>query len=212
MHHAIPFVVAVDDAELMALFRAVVADDIAATSNLLATSPALATEQARSGATRRTTAGSYFMEIEHYSYAGDSALHIAAAAHRPAVVALLLDAGAQVGARNRRGAQPLHYAADGSPGSAAWDPVAQAQTINCLLEAGADPDAADRSGVTPLHRAVRSRCAAAVRELIEGGADTQRKNGRGSTPLQLANRATGRGGSGSPQAKAQQVEILELLR
>jgi hypothetical protein len=29
--------------------------------------------------------------------------------------------GASVRARNRRGAEPLHYAADGNPGSAGWN-------------------------------------------------------------------------------------------
>ena len=200
------------DAGFMELIRAIVADDINASSALIATSPRLATMRAGSGATRRTAAENYIEDIEHYLYAGDGALHIAAAAHRPALIRLLVAAGADVGARNRRGAEPLHYAADGSPGSPIWDPVAQAEAITCLLEAGAEPDAADKSGVTPLHRAVRTRCAAAVRALIEGGADADLTNGRGATPLQLATRTSGRGGSGSPAAKAQQKQIIDVLR
>jgi ankyrin repeat protein len=85
-------------------------------------------------------------------------------------------------------------------------------TIACLIEAGADPNAVDKSGVTPLHRAVRTRCAAAVRVLLAGGADARRANKRGSTPMLLASQNTGRGGSGSPEAKAQQQEILRLLK
>jgi hypothetical protein len=38
-----------------------------------------------------------------------------------------------------------------------------------------------------------------------------RKNGNGSTPIFLATRQTGRGGSGSPEAKKQQSEIIRLL-
>jgi ankyrin repeat protein len=75
--------------------------------------------------------------------------------------------------------------------------------VAALLAAGADPNATDKSGVAPLHRAVRTRCAAAVAALLDGGADPRLPNRRGSTPLQLANRATGRGGSGSPEAKAE---------
>jgi hypothetical protein len=77
--------------------------------------------------------------------------------------------------------------------------------------AGADPNASDKSGVTPLHRAVRTRCASAVRALLDGGADARQTNSRGSTPLQLATRTTGRGGSGSAESKAQQEEIVYLL-
>ena len=62
-----------------------------------------------------------------------------------------------------------------------------------------------------MHRAVRTRCAAAVRALLAGGADARRKNKRGSTPVALATRNTGRSGTGSLEAKAQQREILRLL-
>jgi ankyrin repeat protein len=144
-------------------------------------------------------------------YGGDTALHVAAAGHRPELAHLLLSAGADVSARNRRGAQSLHYAADGTPGGTNWNPHAQAATIACLLEAGADPNAADGSGVAPIHRAVRTRCAAAVRALLDGGADPRRTNSSGSTPMTLATHNTGRGGTGSAQAKAQQAEITRLL-
>jgi ankyrin repeat protein len=135
----------------------------------------------------------------------------AAAAYRAEIVQKLIVLGADVCIRNRRGAEPLHAAAVGIPGSHTWNPRAQAATIACLIEAGADPNAVDQSGVTPLHRAVRTRCAAAVKALLDGGADAQRTNKSGSTPMLLANRNTGRGGSGSPEAKAQQQEILHLL-
>jgi len=146
------------------------------------------------------------------SLANLAALHAAAAAYRPAMVRLLVAGGAQVDARNRRGAQPLHYAADGTPGSRTWNPRAQAETVTCLIDAGADPNATDKSGVRPLHRAVRTRCAAAVSALLDGGADPRGTNNRGSTPRQLATRTTGRGGSGSPEAKAQQEEILKQFQ
>jgi ankyrin repeat protein len=128
------------------------------------------------------------------------------------IVRQLITMGADVGARNRRGAQPLHYAADGIPGSSNWNPDAQAGTVTCLIDRGADPNATDKSGVAPLHRAVRTRCAAAVRALLDGGADACRKNKTGSTPMQLATLTTGRGGSGSPESREQQEEIVRLLQ
>jgi Ankyrin repeats (many copies) len=191
--------------------QAIVADDAATASRLLAASADLVSAQLVQGATRRTALDFYLEDIQHYVYEGDAALHVAAAAYRHRIARKLLAAGADVRARNRRGAEPLHYAADGIPGAAAWNPNAQAATVNVLIEAGADPNATDKSGVTPLHRAVRTCCAAAVRALLDGGADTHRKNKNGSTPMQLAMRSTGRGGSGSPTAKAQQIEIVRLL-
>lgn len=191
--------------------QAIVADDVATASRLLAASADLASVCLVRGATRRAAVDFYLEEIQHYVYEGDAALHVAAAGYRHQIARKLLAAGADVRARNRRGGEPLHYAADGFPGSAAWNPNAQAATVTVLIEAGADPNATDKSGVTPLHRAVRTRCAAAVRALLDGGADADGKNRNGSTPMQLAIRNTGRGGSGSPTARAQQMEIVRLL-
>jgi ankyrin repeat protein len=197
--------------DFMTLVRAIVAGDAAGVSRMLAASPALARAHAEQGASRQAAKEYYFDDIEHYLYAGDTALHMAAAAYRREIAIALIAKGAEVGARNRRGAEPLHYAVDGIPGAHTWNPRAQAATVACLVKAGADPNAADLGGVTPLHRAVRNRCAAAVKALLQGGADARRKNQSGSTPIALATRNTGRGGAGSPAAKAQQEEIVRLL-
>jgi ankyrin repeat protein len=173
-------------------------------------SPRLAEAQADVGATRQDPEP-YLESIQHYLYGGDTALHIAAAAYEPEMIHLLLANGAAIDAKNRRGAQPLHYAADGIPGSLAWNPVAQAKTIAILIEAGADPNSTDKSGVTPLHRAIRTRCAEAVRALLDGGADPRLRNGKGTSPSQLAAVTSGRGSSGSPDAKAEQQMIVDLL-
>jgi hypothetical protein len=196
----------------MALIRAIVADDAAAALRLLAASPVLVRARAVDGATRQAAKEHFLDQIKHYVYEGDTALHLAAAAYRVEIVRTLIAKGADVRAKNRRGAEPLHYAVDGGPGSRSWNPSAQAATVACLIEAGADPNAVDKSGVSPLHRGVRTRCAAAVSALLDGGADVRRKNKSGSTPLQLATWTTGRGGSGSPEAKAQQAEIVRLLK
>lgn len=198
------------DSALMVLVQAIVAGDTADTLRLLTASPALARASFDEGATRQT-AKAYLDEIGRYFYAGDTALHVAAGTYRTDIVRELTSMGADVRARNRLGAEPLHAAAVGMPGSHTWNPHAQEATIACLIEAGADPNAVDKSGVTPLHRAVRTRCATAVRALLAGGAEAQRKNKRGSTPMLLATQNTGRGGSGSPEAKAQQKEIVRLL-
>jgi ankyrin repeat protein len=200
-----------DEPALMRLMRAIAAGDATLASALLAASPSLASAQLAVGASRQVTREFFLDEIGHYAYAGDTALHIAAAGYQLNVARELVSAGANVGAKNRRGAQPLHYAADGGPGSASWNPAAQAATIAYLIAAGADPSATDNSGVAPLHRAVRTRCAAAVSALLEGGADPRRENKNGSTPRSLASHNTGRSGSGSGPAKEQQREIVRLL-
>ena len=196
---------------LMTLIRAIASRDEQKASRLLDASPGLARQVSKIGATRQVSTTYYFKEIEHYVYAGDTALHIAAAAYAREISKKLLAKGANVRARNRRGAEPLHYAVDGIPDSHTWNPAAQEAIVECLIEAGADPNSADKSGVTPLHRAVRTRCAAAVRTLLANGADPRRKNGSGSTPLHLAVQNTGRGGTGSAASREQQTEIVRLL-
>jgi len=201
----------ISDTALMRLVRTIVAADNSTALDLLAASPLLARVHFQYGASRQAAKTYYIDTISHYVYAGDTALHLAAAAYRREIAQKLIALGADARASNRRGAEPLHYAADGLPGSPSWNPGAQAAIIACLIEAGADPNATDKSGVTPLHRAVRTRCAAAVEALLEGGADPRLKNRSGSTPMLLATQNTGRGGSGSREAKAQQEQIVKLL-
>jgi ankyrin repeat protein len=180
-------------------------------SRLLAESPALARLAITVGATREEAETYFFKEIAHYAYAGDTALHLAAAAYQRDIAEDVVSRGANVSARNRRGAEPLHYAADGIPGSDAWDPDAQYAVVEFLIRAGADPNSEDKSGVAPLHRAVRTRCAAAVRALLANGAEAVRRNKSGSTPLHLAVQNTGRGGTGAAIAREEQEKIIRLL-
>ena len=200
------------DRSLRELVTAIVAGDAPAVDRLLETSPLSTAAFFGAGATRESAKFFFIQAVFRYIVGGDTALHFAAAAYQPEIAKKLLAAGADVRARNRFGDEPLHAAAAGHPGSHHWNPEAQAATISSLIQAGADPNAASKRGVTPLHIAVRTRASIAVRTLLQLGADPSRKNKNGSTPMLLANLNTGRGGTGSPEAKAEQQEILLLLR
>jgi hypothetical protein len=200
-----------DDTGLRALFAAIASRDDVRVTRLLEQSPGLATQSLGIGASRQDARSNFLIPIRHYVYAGDTALHVAAAAYRRGVAEALVARGAAVRARNRRGAEPLHYAADGHPGADFLDSDAQGNVIAYLIDAGADPDALDKSGVAPLHRAVRSRSSAAVSVLIDRGADPLLMNKSGSTPLHLAVQNTGKSNSGLEAAKEEQHRIIVFL-
>ena len=193
------------------LLGAIAASDLAAALRLLDDMPDLAGARLGEGATRQDAAAHFLPALGCYLNEGDTPLHIAAAAWRADLLTRLIAGGADVMSRNRLGATPLHYAATGNPDSTRWDPGAQSQAIAALIGAGADPNATDNNGSTPLHRAIRTRCAAATETLLKGGADPTLRTRNGSTPHRLASVSSGRGGSGSAAAKAQQAQILELL-
>jgi ankyrin repeat protein len=187
--------------------RLVIDGDVKNVSRQLRADTSLATEALRVGATRQAATDFFFTEISHYIYGGDTALHMAAAAFSRPMAKLLVSHGADCRAKNRRGAEPIHYAADAHHS----EPRAQADVIEYLISIDADPNAVDKSGVAPLHRAVRTRSLAAVRALLDGGAKPRQPNKSGSTPLHLAVQNTGRSGSGSDDASRQQTAIIKLL-
>jgi hypothetical protein len=188
-----------------AVIEAIVEDDRARVQELLKAEGSLARslfEEARF----------FDSKIFHWIYVKDTPLHLAAAGYRVEIAQLLLAAGADPNERmNHRRSGPLHYAADGYINGRAWNAERQVRMIEVLLDAGAEIDAQDRNGATALHRAVRTRCAAAVKFLLERGADRSVRNRSGSVPFDLANRSTGRGGSGAAVAKVAQREIIRAF-
>jgi hypothetical protein len=74
---------------------------------LLAESPSLARQAIDVGATRTVETLYYFAAIARFVYAGDTPLHIAAAAYETGIAEQLLSRGAHVRASNRRGIDVL---------------------------------------------------------------------------------------------------------
>src|SRR6185437_10996205 len=98
-----------------------------------------------------------------------------------------------VRAQNRRGAEPIHYAADGVAGGEHWNPQTQAETIAYLVAAGADPnaagsrDASDRPGRVrrPAGQggAGRHHSVAGVTESWVSEAASSERSSAGSSPV-----------------------------
>ena len=192
-------------AELLDLLVAIASGDRPLARASLDSAPLLATARLARPDERFVT------ECHAQLYAGDTALHVAALAYDVDTARDLVARGADVRARNRRGAEPLHAATAHTTGSPHRNPAGQRAIIEFLVAAGADPNATALGGVTPLHRAVRNRCSVAVEALLRAGADPRRANDHGSTPTDLAHRPTGRGGTGSEPAKAEQQRIIDAL-
>ena len=126
--------------------------------------------------------------------------HVIAAGEtpHPAVISILVAAGADVDARAWGGLTPLHEAAA---------ETTHAGVVTALAEAGVDPNARDGDGVAPLHlAAVHNRNLEVVTALVAAGADPNIRGPSGNTPLHLA-------WSGNPSLSGGRTAVIrELLR
>jgi len=95
----------------------------------------------------------------------------------PPVIDLLVEAGADVHAREWGGVTPLHEAAGQNTNPA---------IVTSLVEAGVNPNARDGDAVAPLHlAAMYNRNPDVVVALMEAGADLDVRGPLGNTPLHL---------------------------
>jgi len=103
-------------------------------------------------------------------FGGYSPLHVAAMFAPKGVVAALVVAGLDTGAKSSNGNSPLHFAAS-------WG---REDVVGLLLEKGADMHAIDRGGKTPLHLSTFSMSLdAAMDTLLAAGADKEKKDVHG---------------------------------
>jgi hypothetical protein len=108
----------------------------------------------------------------------DGTTRLMAASHAGDLVeiALLLDYGADIEARDARGYTPLMYAAN----------AGQDDSVRLLVQRGADVDAADEQKSTPLMFAAQHDHVDVIRLLLAQGADPTARGDHGMTALDLA--------------------------
>ena len=139
---------------------------------------------------------------------GSTALHHAAGYGPLANVELIINKGADVNAKNRRGSTPLHWAIHDeakvrlllSKGAGVNAKQAQGRTplflaailgngiptVRLLFARGVDPNLASANGQTPLMMAAARGNVEGIRLLIEKGANVNARDGAGETALMFA--------------------------
>ena len=175
------------DPKLAAVIAAVRAHDRATLETLIAAHPSL---------------------VMSKDSAGSTPLHHAAGFGALDSLTFLIDKGADVNARNRRGSTPLFWALHDE--SKVRLLISRGATVNVkqvegrslvyqasilgngfavlrlLLEHGGDPNVATVNGLTPLSAAALRGDVEAMRALIEKGAHVDTRNGAGATALMAA--------------------------
>ncbi|MEO5739683.1 MAG: ankyrin repeat domain-containing protein [Vicinamibacterales bacterium] len=175
------------DPKVAAVIAAVRSRDRAALETLIAADPALVTSK---------------------DAAGSTPLHHAAGFGTLESLTFLIDKGADVNARNRRGSTPLFWALDDeakvrllvSRGAAVKVKQVEGRSLvyqasllghglpvlRFLLDNGGDPNVATLIGLTPLNGAALRGDVDAMRLLIDKGAIVDAKSGAGTTALMSA--------------------------
>jgi ankyrin repeat protein len=103
---------------------------------------------------------------------GKTALHLAAEAGSLECLRILLEAGADVDAFNKKGNTALHAACV----------EGHVACVAALIEGGADLDVHGQDGWTPLHIAAKHGHTGCIRALIEAGATVDVKSWVSSLP------------------------------
>ena len=115
-----------------------------------------------------------------------------------------MTAKADVNAKNKTGATPLHFATN----------YGQLEIVELLISKGADVNAKDHVSITPLHLVpiFHNHQLKIAGLLIAKGANVNAKSGDGSTPLDWAETSSSLFGPLEDKVKAAKKETATLLR
>ena len=147
------------------------------------------------------------------SWIGASPFWVAAHKADVALLALLLDAGADPTVAADDGTTPLMVAAGlghaGDRYEKFWSSAAAREAVEFLVELGADVNAANEAGFTALHGAAFVGAEAAAEHLVAHGADANAQDFAGRTPYRIAQGH--KGGGMSFVSRPGTVELLARL-
>lgn len=104
-------------------------------------------------------------------------LHCAATVDNAELAEALIEAGANIEAKDREGLTPIYRAVSNS----------SIKVLRCLLKAGAITTAPKNYSYSPLHRAVKYSFAKGVKLLIAAGADVRARAADGEEPIHYIN-------------------------
>ncbi|RYP81491.1 hypothetical protein DL769_001962 [Monosporascus sp. CRB-8-3] len=137
-----------------------ITDAISLTPHSMPNRADYASKRQQVGSDHRESPKSESRETRGCRFAGDTALHKAAAGGHETMTKLLLEGGADIELPNHMGQRALHLAADGG----------HFGVVRVLVGLGADVEAADPSGMRPLHLAAMRGHDDIARFLLRAGA------------------------------------------
>jgi ankyrin repeat protein len=148
--------------------------------------------------------------VREYTEEGWTALHVAANAQ---IAAMLIDAGADINARNRH-----KFAGPGNSPLSAATYQERVDVVRLLIERGADVNQGDNASFTPLHLAAALGYPDIARILLEGGADPNRRSAANAghnlgskTPLELLSESDRKRDDGTVVPSEADAEMAALL-